>query len=320
MQKLLERRWVRLLIDTGKGFADDDCGQMAAALGYFALLSVFPLLLLVVSQLPNLLALGGLRFDPTGLVLSLVGRRVSPEVADWLAQGLAALEENQGTAGLIGLGTLLWGASNVFVQISTSFNRIWRVDDEEGRPTGFSAIVRGVLRGRLLTFLLMGLVGALMLLGSSLTAAIVVVQRLFPQLPIAGLLGGLASWTISVAVSVVALSLLYRFVPHTSVRWGDVWLGALLAALVNELAKGLLARFIASGTAGAYQSIAGPLALMIWVYFTSQILFAGCEFSRHYALLYGSRSSRSVRRAEDAAQRRAAREESAEEPARTKAQ
>ncbi|MBC8075456.1 MAG: YihY/virulence factor BrkB family protein [Chloroflexales bacterium] len=300
MQKLLERRWVRLLADTGKGFSSDDCGQMAAALGYFSLLSVFPLLLLVASQLPNLLALFGVRFDPTGLVLALVGQQVSPEVAAWLAQGLEALEQNQGTAGLIGLATLLWGASNVFVQISTSFNRIWRVDDEEGRPSGFGALVKGLLRGRLLTFLLMGLVGVLMLLGSVLTAAILLVQRLFPQLPLASLLSGMASWAISVAVSVLALSLLYRFVPDTRVRWGDVWLGAVLAALVNELAKGLLARFIASGTTGAYQSIAGPLALMIWVYFTSQILFAGCELTRHYALLYGSRSSPSVRRAEDA--------------------
>jgi membrane protein len=319
MQKLLERRWVRLLADTGKGFADDDCGQMAAALGYFALLSVFPLLLLLVSQLPNLLALFGMRLDPTALVLSLIGRQVAPEVADWLAEGLEALKENQGAAGLIGLGALLWSASNVFVQISTSFNRIWQVDDEEGRPTGIRALVRGLLRGRLLTFLLMGLVGVLMLLGSSLTATIVVVQRLFPHLPLAGLLGGLASWAISVAVSMLALSLLYRFVPHTRVHWGDVWLGALLAALVNELAKGLLARFIASGTAGAYQSIAGPLALMIWVYFTSQILFAGCEMCRHYALLYGSRSSPSARRAERAQQRAAARS-STDEAARTKPQ
>lgn len=298
MQKFLERRWVRLLANTGKGFSADDCGQMAAALGYFALLSVFPLLLLVVSQLPNLLALFGVHLDPTVLVLSLVGQQVSPEVADWLSQGLGALEENQGTAGLIGLAALLWSASNVFVQVSVSFNRIWRVDDEEGRPTGLRAVVQGLLRGRLLTFLLMGLVGVLMLLGSVVTATVVVVQRLFPQLPLTGVLSGIVSWAISVAVSVLALALLYRFVPHTRVRWGDVWLGALLAALVNELAKGLLTRFISSGTAGAYQSIAGPLALMIWVYFTSQILFAGCELTRHYALLYGSRVSPSARRAE----------------------
>ena len=301
MQKLLERRWVRLLADTGKSFAADDCSQMAAALGYFALLAVFPLLLLTVSQLPNLLALFGVQLDLSALVLSLVGQQVSPEVAAWLGQGLEALKKNKGTAGLIGIVTLLWGASNVFVQISSSFDRIWCVEDDQGRPTGLRAIIRGLLRGRLLTFLLMGVVGLLMLIGSTLTATIVVLQELFPKLPLAGLLGGLASWGISVAVSIVALSLLYRFVPSTSVHWGDVWLPALLAALVNELAKGVLARFIASGTAGAYQSVAGPLALMIWVYFTSQILFAGCELSRHYALLFGSRSSPSVRRAEDAA-------------------
>jgi membrane protein len=138
-------------------------------------------------------------------------------------------------------------------------------------------------------FFLLLLVGVLLLASSLITAALAVVTALFPA-ELAGGLGSLVTWALSLAVSVLALALLYRFLPDALIRWGDVWVGALVAALANEVAKSLVTRFIASGTGGVYQTIAGPLALMVWVFFTSQILFAGCELTRHYALIYGSRA------------------------------
>jgi membrane protein len=292
MRKLLERRPVRLLVGAGRGFVEDNCGEMAAALAYFTLLSAFPLLLLLVSQLPRLLALFGVNYyDIPLLLLDLIGNYIAPEVADWLSKGLLELDANRDTVGLIGLLTLLWSASGGFAQLDAAFNRIWRIYDESDRRTGIIAALTGAVRGRLVPFLLMLLVGLLLLLNSVLTAGLAVLQRFFPQTPYSGLLGSAFGLVLPVAVSTLALGLLYRYIPYTRVLWHDVWLGAFVAAVANELAKNLMTGFIASGTGGFYQSIAGPLALMIWVFFTSQIVFFGCELTRHYALIYGSRST-----------------------------
>jgi membrane protein len=288
MRRVLEWRWVKLVVNAGQGFLDDNCGQMAAALAYFSLLSAFPLLLLV-SQIPNLLASFSVDYDVAATLIDLARTRVSPTVADWLQSSLTTLEEGQGTAGVVGVLTLFWTASGVFSQLDLSFNRIWRVYDDKDRATGVASLLVGLLRGRLLSFLLMLAAGVILLMSGVLTTVLAVIKANVPQLPGSAFAWSVIDWTVSPLLSMLALGLLYRYLPNTRVLWSDVWLGALVAGVTNELLKSLVTRFIASGTGGVYQSVAGPLALMIWVYFTSQVVFFGCELTRHYALIYGSR-------------------------------
>ena len=291
MRRVMEWRWVKLIVGAVQGFLDDNCGQMAAALAYFSLLSAFPLLLLLVSQIPNLLAYFSFEYDVAAALIELARTRVSPTVAEWLQASLATLREGQGTAGLIGVLTLFWTASGVFSQLDLSFNRIWRVYDDKDRATGPLSLLVGLLRGRLLSFLLMLAAGMILLMSGVLTAVLAVVRANVPVLPGSAFAWSVIDWTVSPLMSMLALGLLYRYLPNTRVLWNDVWLGALVAGVANELLKSLVTRFITSGTGGVYQSVAGPLALMIWVYFTSQVVFFGCELTRHYALIYGSRST-----------------------------
>ena len=291
MQRIWKWRWFRLFWNAGQGFLDDNCGQMAAAVAYFSLLSAFPLLLLLVSQLPNLLTFFSFDYDITAALIYLARTEVSPSVAEWLQTSLTTLSEGQGTAGIIGILTLFWSASGVFGQLDLSFNRIWRVYDDKDRAISLRQIVYNLLRGRLFSFFLMVVAGIILLLSGVLTTVLAFIETNTPTLPGSAVAWAVIDWTVSPLLSIIALALLYRFLPNTRVLWGDVWLGAIVAGTANELLKSLVTRFVASGTGGVYQSVAGPLALMIWVYFTSQLLFFGCELTRHHALIYGSRST-----------------------------
>lgn len=289
MQKFLERRWVKLIINSVQGFSSDNCGQMAAALAYFAVLSVFPLLLLLVSQIPNLLALFSFDFNVTDAMLDFARNQMSDSAAEWLQSSLATLSEGQRTAGIVGVLTLFWSASAVFSQLDSSINRIWRVQEEEDRKNGPLQMAWNFVRNRFFSFFVAALAGLIMLTSGIFTTVLGVVRGFFPELPGSNLLWSALQWTVAPILGILALAIVYRFVPNTKVEWRDVWVGAIVAGLGGELLKTVVASFITSGTGGVYQSVAGPLALMIWVFFTSQIMFLGCEFTRHYALLYGSR-------------------------------
>jgi|HigsolmetaAR202D_1030399.scaffolds.fasta_scaffold00005_1 Predicted membrane protein len=290
MQKILERRWVKLIINAAQGFSADNCGQMAAALAYFAVLSAFPLLLLLVSQIPNLLALFSFDFNVTDAMLDFARTQMSDSAAEWLQSSLETLSEGQRTAGIVGVLTLFWSASGVFSQLDSSINRIWRVQEDQDRKQGPLQMVLNFARSRFFSFFIAAIAGLIMLTSGIFTTVLSVVRSFLPELPGSNQLWSALQWTVAPILGILALAIIYRFMPNTKVEWRDVWVGAIAAGLGGELLKTVVASFITSGTGGVYQSVAGPLALMIWVFFTSQIMFFGCELTRHYALLYGSRT------------------------------
>jgi membrane protein len=268
---------------------------MAAALAYYALFSLFPLLLLLLSILG---AFVGADTEAFQTIRGAVERFLPPEVHDLVRGTIVALYENSFGAGVVGSGLLLMSASTAFAILRNSVNRIWRSSDsasEAGSPVKMVLVFIG---NKLLAFLLV-FGTALTLLAALLSSiAIRTVLQLvatfqetfaFVQVDELQLTRGLQIGSSFFILALVAC-ILFKVLPSNRVAWQDVWLGALLTALllvglqqlVSNSVITIGSRFLSYGVIGSV------MILLLWIFFTCQIFLLGCVFSYTYAHLLGS--------------------------------
>jgi membrane protein len=281
-----------LLKETYDEFQSDEASVLGAALAYYALFSLFPLLLLLIAGLGYVLQYWDQAINVQEEILAAVSRNFSSQLAEALNQILSGIKDNAGSATLIGLVTLLVGASSVFQQLDFSFNKIWRVPKPE-QSAGIVASIVHTVKNKLFSFGMVLAVGFLLLVSMALTGAAQALLDSFSDLPV---IGGLAGFLLGIATTLLlntlVFALLFKFLPDTKVRWGDVWLGAAVTAVIWEIGKYILALYIGrSGQSwSAYGLVGAVLILMAWIYFSSQILFLGAEFTEVYSRRYGSRA------------------------------
>jgi len=290
----VKRDLVPLLKETVSEFQNDEAGQLGAALAYYAMFSIFPLLLLLIAGLGFVLRYWDEAIDVQQQILAAVARNLSPQLSTTLADILSGVKNQAGGATVIGLITLLIGASGVFQQLDYSFNKIWKVP-KPAEPVGWLKTALKTLRTRLFSFGMVLAVGFLLLVSMALSGASQALLQGFRDVPVIGGAAGFAiGLVLSLLLNILVFALLFKFLPDTVVRWRDVWLGAIATALLWELAKYLLGWYIArSGkTYSAYGAVGTVLVLMVWIYFSSQILFLGAEFTEAYSRRHGSRAPR----------------------------
>jgi membrane protein len=287
----LRRDLLPLLKETYSEFQADEASALGAALAYYALFSLFPLLLLLIAGLGYVLQYWDQAINVQDEILAAVSRNFSAQLSDALKEILSGIKNNAGSATVIGLVTLLIGASSVFQQLDQSFNKIWKVPAPE-QPAGLVASVLQTIRTKLFSFGMVLAVGFLLLVSMALTGVTQVLLDSFQNVP---LIGGVAGFLIGLATTLLlntlVFALLFKFLPNTKVRWRDVGLGAFVTALLWEIGKNLLALYIGrSGQSwSAYGLVGTVLILMAWIYFSSQILFLGAEFTEVYSRRRGSR-------------------------------
>jgi membrane protein len=281
-----------LLKETGSEFQKDEAGQLGAALAYYAMFSIFPLLLLLIALLGYVLQYWPEAVDVQTQILNTVSTNFSPDVAGLLRGVLEGVKEQAGGATIIGLITLLLGASGVFGQLDASFNKIWNVP-KPAESGGIVASVITTIRKKLFSFGMVLAVGFLLLVSMVLSGAAQVLRDSLTEVPfVGGYAGFVMGLAISLLLNTLVFALLFKYLPDTEVRWRDVWLGALITALIWEAGKYLLGWYIGrSGQSwSAYGVVGSVLVLMTWIYFSSQILFLGAEFTQVYASRHGSRA------------------------------
>src|SRR5215217_4361560 len=294
----LRRDLLPLLKETYSEFQADEASTLGAALAYYALFSLFPLLLLLIAGLGYVLQYWDQAINVQDEILTAVSRNFSPQLSDALKEILSGIKNNAGGATLIGLVTLLIGASSVFQQLDLSFNKIWKVPTPE-QPLGLVASVLQTIRTKLFSFGMVLAVGFLLLVSMALTGITQVLLDSFQQIP---LVGDVAGFLIGLATTLLlytlVFALLFKFLPNTRVRWSDVGLGAFVTAVLWDIGKNLLALYIGrSGQSwGAYGLVGTVLILMAWIYFSSQILFLGAEFTEVYSRRHGSRVPQAAER------------------------
>jgi len=250
-----------------KGFLADNCTHLSAAISYYILLSLFPLALAAITILGYFS-----RSQDIGARVSQAIADVFPVSGKVVSDIIQGVSQGWGTAGAIAIVGLLWSGIGFFGVVRKSLNTAWEI--KQPRP---------FLRERLMEFLMMMVLGALLIISLGLTAAFKVIEAakisVFGHLLSTGLFWHAIVILTSFTITFVVFLLLYKFVPNTRVRWRHVWGGALIAAVLIEIAKNVFVWFV--GHFATYDIVYGSLstiiALMVWSYISAMILLFCAE-------------------------------------------
>jgi membrane protein len=279
------KNFLNLLVKAVKAWSADYAPSMGAAISYYTVFSLAPLLVIVIAVAGAVFG----REAVQGLISQQLSGVMGPDGAK-MVEGLvaSASDTDRGlVAGLIGFFLLLVGATTVFAELQSALDRIWKVPEKE-KPSG----LWGLLRARLLSF------------GLILTVAFLLMVSLVVSTGLAafgGWAGGLMpGWEtllhvlnmiVSVGILTLLSGLIFKLMPSTPIRWRDVWVGALVTALLFEVGKLAISLYIGkSGMTESFQAAGSLVVLLAWVYYAAQIFLLGAEFTKAYADEHGSLS------------------------------
>jgi membrane protein len=274
---------IALVKDAWSRWTSHNAPRLGASLAYYSLLSLAPLLVLMVTICSLVLTKATVEAQLITQVQALAGPRGASAVR------MLIRNAHTGSGGifatLAAFGTLLVGASGVFVELRDSLNVIW-----DAPPKGFSSW-RSVIWQRMVSFGMVLALGFLLLVSLILSAAVAVIEKFFFELvPFQiALISEAANFIVSLLAVGALFALIFKFVPDVPISWRDVSLGALATALLFSIGKGLLSLYLSTAAVGSTYGAAGSVvALVVWVYYSAQIFFFGATLTRAYADTYGS--------------------------------
>ncbi len=272
---------ISLLKETFSEWSKDKASRLAAALSYYTIFSVAPLLIIAI-------AVAGLVFGQEAASNQIVGE-IRGLVGDQGAQAIQTILQNANHKGggivatVVGVVTLLVGASGTFGELQDSLNTVWKVEPKPDRG------LKGILHDRFLSFSMVLVIGFLLLVSLLLSALLAGLGKyLGDVLPMSqSLIQGL-NFGISFAVTTLLFALLFKVLPDAFVRWRDVWVGSAFTALLFSLGRFLIGLYLGRSSVSSAYGAAGSLGVgLIWGYYSAQILFLGAEFTQVYAKHFG---------------------------------
>jgi membrane protein len=275
------RRYLQLLKQSASAWSEDYVPSMGAALSYYSLFSIAPLLLIVIGIAGLVFGEDAARGAIFGQLQGLIGADSAQAVQGMLA---AADKPKQGIIStVIGVGVLVVGAMTVFGELQNALDRIWRAP-VRAQASG----LWNLLRTRLLSFgMILGL-AFLLMISLVMSAALAALGKWWG--PAFGALAHAVDILVSFGLITVVFALIYRFIPRVHVAWHDVWLGAAVTSLLFAVGKFLIGLYLGKATVASSFGAAGSLVvLMVWVYYSAQIFLFGAEFTWVYAHELGSR-------------------------------
>jgi membrane protein len=273
---------VSLISQTFSEFWEDKAERLGAALAYYAAFSMAPLLVIVIAMID---------FVYDGDTSKHVQNQIAMMVGDNAAEAIIATirgvkSSGHGvTATVISVITLIVGATGVFTQLQDAMNTIWEVTP---KPRPF---LRELFRTRLLSFAMVLGICFLLLISLVLSALLTAVSTYFSSmLPGTEFIWRIVDLAASFGVTMLLFTLIYRVLPDVNIAWRDVWIGAAATAVLFTIGKTLIGLYLGhSSFASAYGAAGSIMILLAWVYYSSQILLLGAEFTQVYANRYGSK-------------------------------
>jgi membrane protein len=189
----------------------------------------------------------------------------------------------------VGVITLLFGALGVFNELHNALNTIWEVKEEETK--GFVASIKKVIFNRLLSFTMILGIGFLLLVSLVISAGLSAVQETIGNaIPVSEILLQIVNLIVSIGVITVLFALIFKYLPDAEIAWRDVWFGAFVTSILFSLGKFLIGLYLGNSAVASSFGAAGSLVLLlIWIYYSAQILLFGAEFTQVYANNYGSK-------------------------------
>jgi len=277
----------KLTRETAAEWNRDGASRLAAALAYYTVFSLAPMLIVIISLCSFFYGREAIQGQVYGQIKSFVG----PDAALQIQQiiGNASLSPSFTFASIIGVIILLFSATGVFVEIQSSINLIWNLKTKAQKARG--GILK-MLQSRLLSFSLLvslGFIALVSLVVSTVAEALATrLLRILPEVTI------FAAYIVNLAVTLSAISLLFaivfRFLPDAHIKWRDVWTGAFATALLFVLGKFGIGLYLNKSNPGsAYGAAGSVIVILSWVYYSAIILYFGAAFTKNYAQATGRR-------------------------------
>ncbi len=271
-----------LLKETWNEWNKDGASTLAASLAYYTIFSVAPLLIIAIAIAGSIFGEDAARGQIVTQIQGLVGKD-GAEVIETAIKNSRQPEANS-LASLISIVILLFGASGVFAQLQDALNTIWNVKVKPQKG------VVNFIRKRLLSFSAVLGIGFLLLVSLVVSASLAALTNY-----LGGFIGNmsilaiLVNFAISFGVITLLFAFMFKYLPDVKITWNDVAIGAVITALLFNIGKFLLGLYLGTGSFGSTYGAAGSLVIvLIWVYYSAQILFFGAEFTQVYASRYGS--------------------------------
>jgi membrane protein len=279
--------WI-VMRQVGRSWLEDYVPSMGAALAYYTMFSLAPLLLIVTSVAGLVFGEDAVRGEISAQLGYVMGQRSAQAIQDLL---VSVQQPAQGVAfSAIGLVLLFIGATTVFGELQDALDRIWRVPARE-KGGGWIALVRA----RLLSFGMILAIGFLLVVSLVASAALAFMGRLWGPAP-GGWYAIAAATDAVVGFALVAamFALIYKVMPRAHVQWKDVWIGAAFTAALFVVGKELIGLYVGRSAIVNGFGAAGSLAVvLVWVYYSAQIFLIGADFTWVYANAFGSRRAKS---------------------------
>jgi membrane protein len=278
-------RWKRvfgLLKETAYGWLGSESFQQGAALAFYGVFALAPTLIIAI-------AMAGILFGEDaarGQLVTTLESSLGPTVAKAIVESLKYVYVSRSgwSATLIGIGFVVFAATGLFTQLQAALNSIWGVRPRPGRGLWI------IVRSRIVAFVVVVGIGLLMLVSLGANAVLVVVHRILPP---ATWPGGLDPWDgvnsiLSIGLLTLLFAMIYKLLPDAIIAWRDVWVGAFITALLFSLGNFLMSLYFTIAAPALVYGAAGSLVVvMLWVYYSAQILLFGAEFTKNFANAYG---------------------------------
>jgi membrane protein len=274
--------YLKLTKETVAEWSEDNVPLLAAALAYYTVFSLAPLLIIAIAIAGFFFGEEAARGEIIGQIQGFVGREGAEAI-----QAMIQNANRPGSGGTIatitGVIILLFGASGVFGQLQVALNTIWEVKPKPGNG------IKSFLQSRFLSFGMVLVIGFLLLVSLVLSAVLAAIASYFGSLvPGLVIVGQVVNFIISFGVITVLIAAIYKFLPDVNIPWTNLWIGAGVTALLFNLGKFLLGLYLGSSSVGSAYGAAGSLVvLLIWVFYSAQILLFGAEFTQVYSKYRG---------------------------------
>jgi membrane protein len=273
----------QLLQEAFQEWNDDKASRLAAALAYYTVFSIAPLLIIVIAIAGAVFGQEAARGEIVNQIQGLVGR----EGAEFIQTAIEnANKPKTGTiASIVSIALLLLGATGVFTELQDSLNTIWEVQPKPGRG------VKNIFRQRILSFGMVLGIGFLLLVSLVISTVLSALVTYFGSLlPSVSFLWQIFNFVISFVITTLLFGLIFKVLPDVRITWSDVLVGAIITSILFSIGRYLLGQYLGnSGFTSTYGAAGSVVVILAWVYYTAQILFFGAEFTQVYARRYGRR-------------------------------
>ena len=277
--------WIwALLRQTYADWSEDRAARLAAALAYYTTFSIAPLLVVLIAIAGLLFGTEAVRGELDDQIRGLLGADAAKAVQD-MVQSASTHESSGIVATVFSVVALLLGATGVFAELQDSLNTIWDVQPRPGRGW------RGMISDRLLSFGMLLAIAFLLAVSLVVSATIAGIGAF-----VGGLVGALepvwhfADAVVSIGILTLLFAAIFKWLPDVEIAWRDVWIGAAATSVLFTIGKVLLGLYLGrSSTVSVYGAAGSLVVLLIWVYYSAQILFFGAELTQVYANQHGTR-------------------------------